>query len=171
MKLFVIYVGGKTPTSLIEVHDIHFAIGETIEDTYDQIRDQWWGTSKSLHLDAWGALTSVENYNVLLKSKPSANDINNLYFINLGGYDPNEFSELHKNIFVIAKSEDEAKHKAKATISNWTVPHKDNLYTVEDCVNVNKILLQKGLSIHLEYTNDPQPFQFTCKYVPIGLHQ
>jgi len=43
MNLFVIYVGGKTETSLIEVHDIHFALGEKIEDTYDQIRNQWWG--------------------------------------------------------------------------------------------------------------------------------
>ena len=28
IDLFVIYVGGKTKTSLIEVHDIHFALGE-----------------------------------------------------------------------------------------------------------------------------------------------
>lgn len=167
MNLFVIYVGGKTETSLIEVHDIHFALGEKIEDTYDQIRAQWWGTPQSLHLDAWGMLKSVENYNISLKPESMTDKKNKLFFINLGGYDHNEFTELHKNMFVIAENEGEAKLKAKATISHWTIPHKDNLYAIEDCVNVNDLLKKKGLSIHLEQTSQPTPFQFTCQYVPI----
>lgn len=168
MNLFVIYVGGKTETSLIEVHDIHFAVGEKIEDTYDQIRSQWWGTPQSLHLDAWGALKSVENYHLTLKKEPVEDKARKLFFVNLGGYDPSEFTELHKNMFVIAENEGDAKQKAKATIANWTVPHKDNLYAIDDCVNVNDLLMKKGLSIHLSYTDNPVPFEFTCKYVPIG---
>lgn len=168
MNLFVIYVGGKTATSLIEVHDIHFALGEKIEDTYDQIRNQWWGTPQSLHLDAWGILRSVENYNIVLKKDLLSDATNKLFFVNLGGYNPNEFTELHKNIFIIAENEHEAKNKAKATITHWQVPHKDNLYEVDDCINVSDLLLKKELSLHLEYTSNPAPFDFTCKYVPIG---
>lgn len=168
MNLFVIYVGGKTETSLIEVHDIHFALGEKIEDTYGQIRKQWWGTPKSLHLDAWGIIKSVDDYDVILKAEPIIDEANKLFFINLGGYDPHEFTELHKNIFVVAENESEAKIKAKATISHWDVPHKDNLYALDDCVNVNDLLIGKDLSIHLKYTGNPSPFSFTCKYVPIS---
>src|SRR5689334_19943143 len=136
MNLFVVYVGGKTETSLIEVHDIHFAVGEKIEDTYDQIKKQWWGTPKSLHLDAWGIVNTVDGYDVMLKADPIADQTHKLFFINLGGYDPREFTELHKNMFVVAKDENDAKLKAKSTISHWDVPHKDNLYAVDDCVNV-----------------------------------
>ncbi len=167
MNLFVIYVGGKTETSLIEVHDIHFALGDKIEDTYDQIRNQWWGTPKSLHLDAWGILKSVDQYNLILKSEPYSGD-DKLYFINLGGYDFSEFTELHKNMFVIAANESEAKIKAKTTIADWRVPHKDNLYDVDACVNVHELLKHKGLHIHLEHTMQPAQFEFVCKYVPIG---
>lgn len=168
MNLFVVYVGGKTATSLIEVHDIHFALGEKIEDTYDQIRGQWWGTKESLHLDAWGILKSVDNYNIVIKENLSTDEDNKLFFANLGGYDRHEFTELHKNIFVIAKHEDDAKVKAKAAIAHWDVPHKDNLCAIDNCINVNDLLSKKGLSISLEYTDDPVPFTFTCKYVPIA---
>jgi len=168
MNLFVVYVGGKTETSLIEVHDIHFALGEKIEDTYDQIRNQWWGTPKSLHLDAWGILKSVDHYNLVLKSEAIKNQTHKLYFINLGGYDSNDFTELHKNIFVIAEDEGKAKQQAKETITHWEVPHKDNLYEIDDCLNVSDLLSKKGLFVHLEQTNQPTAFTFTCKYVPIG---
>lgn len=168
LNLFIVYVGGKTETSLIEVHDIHFAVGEKIEATYEQLRQQWWGTPKSLHLDAWGAVKNVDGYEVLLKAEPNRDKTKQLYFINLGGYDPLEFTELHKNIFVVAENEGEAKIKAKATIAHWTVPHKDYLYALDSCVNVNALLLERGLSIHLEASNNPTPFSFTCKYVPIG---
>lgn len=167
--LFVVYVGGKTATSLIEVHDIHFGLGETIEDTYDQIRNQWWGTPESLHLDAWGILKSVDNYDLGVETKPTTDEINQVFFVNLGGYDPDSFTELHKNIFVVASNEEEAKLKAKATILHWNVPHKDNLYAIENCLNINDLLIKKGLFIHLKHTDAPSPFEFTCRYVPIGI--
>lgn len=169
MNLFVVYVGGKTETSLIEVHDIHFAIGDKIEDSYDQLRKQWWGTSQSLHLDAWGVVNSVEDYKVVLKHEPAVNQSKKLFFVNLGGYDLQQFTELHKNFFVIAENKADAKIKAKATVSHWEVPHTDGLYDVDDCVNVNELLEKQGLYIHLEHTDTPAPFNFICKYVPIGV--
>jgi len=51
MKLFAIYLGGKTETSLIEVHDVRFVIAEKMEDAYDTLRSEWWGVPESLHLD------------------------------------------------------------------------------------------------------------------------
>src|SRR5438876_862287 len=108
MNLYVVYVGGMTAASLIEVHDIHFAIAETLNDTFDQLKNQWWGTAASLHIDAYGILKSVESCHLELKTT-SSNSKLQLYFLNLGGYDNNQFTELHKNMFVIAESPEEAK--------------------------------------------------------------
>lgn len=60
------------------------------------------------------------------------------------------------------------KLKAKATISNWSVPHKNNFYAVDDFVNITDFLIKKGLTIHLKHTNVKTPFNFSCKYIPVG---
>ena len=43
MKLFVIYIGGTHEKSLIELHDMRFVVANTIEETYDALRQSWWG--------------------------------------------------------------------------------------------------------------------------------
>lgn len=167
MKLFAVYVGGRSPSSLIEIHDMHFAFGNHIEETYDQLKAQWWGIPESLHLDAWAPLECIDNYLISLKSEPSKY-LSKLFFIYLGGYDPNEFTELHKTIFLVAENEEAAKKAAKAKISHWHLPHTDGLYEMDTCVNVSELLHKKGLFIHLERTQESLPFTFTCQYVPIG---
>ena len=171
MQLFVVYVGGKMPTSLIELHDIHFAIGETIEETYDQLREQWWGVPQSLHLDAWGALRYVDGYAIELKKSPPPALNKKLYFVNLGGYDAEQFTELHRNLFVMADDPAEAKKLAlaKAAVSDWQVPHRDYLLEVENCVNLQTHLSAKGYHLHLTPSDQDIPFTFTCRYTPIGL--
>jgi hypothetical protein len=52
MKLFMFYVGGNCGNSNVELHDVRFAIGDAPEDCYDDLRRQWWGDPKSLHLDS-----------------------------------------------------------------------------------------------------------------------
>ena len=121
MKLFVIYIGGAHEKSFIELHDMRFIIAEKIEDTHNQIRESWWGIPEKLHIDAWGELRYADGYNIHLKSEPSENTENKLYFINLGGYDNNEFTELHKNVFIVAESESKAKVKALKQILHWDI--------------------------------------------------
>lgn len=167
MKLFAVYVGGETEGSLIELHDIRFVIADRIEDAYDDLKAQWWGKPESLHLDCWGALVSADGYNIHLKPEPSGNE-EKLYFINLGGYDPGEFTELHKNMFIVAPTEAKARLKAVKSVPVWNVPHKDYMYDVEKTFCLNDVVAQKSLYIHLEKTDHPVPFEFTCKYNPIG---
>jgi hypothetical protein len=168
MQLFVIYIGGKTPTALIELHDMCFVIAETIEDTYSQLKEKWWGTQESLHLDAWGALKQADGYNVILQDHPSSHLEEKLYFVNLGGYDSKEFTELHKNVFVVAENPSKAKVKALKQILDWESHHRDYQYEVEDCFAIEQVASGKKLFIHLEPAQDIIPFEFTCKYVPIG---
>ena len=167
MNLYVIYIGGRMEKSFIELHDMRFVIAEKIEDTYEELKSQWWGIPESLHLDCWGALKSADGHNIDLRKEPS-HDINHLYFVNLGGYNSQEFTEHHKNIFVIASNKKEAKGKALQQISDWESPHRDYLYEVETCLSINTISEKKGFYIHLEESKNPLSFDFICQYVPIG---
>ena len=169
MNLFVIYIGGKTEGSLIELHDLRFVVAESIKQCYEELRDSWWGTPESLHLDCWGILRSVDEFDITIKNSPSV-EPNKIYFANLGGYDPKQFTELHDNVFVVAKNAVEAKAKAlhKVKSKHWAVPHRDNLYEVEDVLCMTDLLAKKSYFTHLTLTEDPVPFEFTCKYVPIA---
>ena len=162
--LFMVMVGGHTPTSNLEVHDMRFVAGAKIEDTYETLQSEWWGDPDTLHLDVWSKITAVDDYAVTLKSEPYTGE-NKLFFINLGGYDPDYFDELHKNILVVAKSEAFAKHAAKESVKHWKVPHKDTSMEIEKIIPLAQIC---GLHIHLEKLDTPVPFTFEWGYTKIS---
>jgi hypothetical protein len=168
MKLFVVYIGGAHEKSLIELHDMRFVVGQNIADSYDQLRNGWWGVPDSLHIDAWGALEYADGYDIHLSQDIAANPKEKLYFINLGGYDQNQFTELHKNIFVVAKSESEAKIKGIKQILDWQSYHQDYQYEVENIIDLTNITLAKNLYIHLKPSKQQKEFKFICKYLPIA---
>tara|TARA_Y100000991_G_scaffold126268_1_gene95085 strand:+ start:247 stop:414 length:168 start_codon:yes stop_codon:yes gene_type:complete len=41
--LYLVVVGGKTPKANIEQHDVRWVVGSRIEDTFDQLRKDWFG--------------------------------------------------------------------------------------------------------------------------------
>ena len=41
--LYLVVVGGRSPKANIELHDVRWVIGSKIEDTYDQLRNDWFG--------------------------------------------------------------------------------------------------------------------------------
>lgn len=168
MKLFVIYIGGTHEKSLIELHDMRFVIANTIEETYDTLRQSWWGIPSSLHLDAWGALDYADGYNIQLSNRPPEGQSKKLYFVNLGGYNQKQFTELHRNVFVVASNEIEAKQKAVQQITEWESPHRDYLHQVDSILNLNEILAKKNCYLHLKEDSHIKPFEFTCRYTPIG---
>ena len=148
MKLFVIYIGGSHEKAFIELHDMRFVVADCIEDTYDYLRKSWWGTPESLHLDAWGELKHADDYDIHITNEPSTDMVNKLFFINLGGYDNNEFTELHKNIFIVAKNEIEAKTKSLNQIQKWHMKHRDYQFDVEKVINVSNIVGANNAYIH-----------------------
>ena len=70
MNIFAIYIGGDAKNSHIELHDMRFVVAERIEDTYQTLRDEWWGIPRSLHLDAWSAITQADGYKISLRDTP-----------------------------------------------------------------------------------------------------
>lgn len=168
MKLFIVYVGGETEQSNVELHDVRFCIGNTIEDCYEDLRAQWWGTAESLHLDCWGVLDYADGYKVSLMKEAPPEEDHKLYFVNLGGYTDEEFTELHKNMFVVAPSDSKAKVKALKTVQEWQSPHRDYQYEIEKAVCLNDTVKSYGYHIGLNVSEEETPFEFTCRYVPIA---
>ena len=132
--LYIIYVGGKLNNCNIEVHDIIFAIGKKIEDTYEQIKRAWCGKKESLHIDSYTKLEFVDGYKIiikeLVKKKSELIKEKNLYlwFIYLGGYEHNRLEEYHNILFVIADSKINAKKKAiNKNKKNLNMIHIDNI--------------------------------------------
>jgi hypothetical protein len=166
MNLFMVYVGGKHKQSLIELHDIRFVAAKSIEEAFGELQNSWWGVPSSLHLDCWGILKNVDGYDVYLRDYPPQT-AHKLYFINLGGYNPLEFTELHKNICVVAENVKDAASKAKQQILNWQSPHKDYVYSIDDIIDIQKIIADEMLHIHLDFSNNAPSFEFICSYTPI----
>lgn len=167
MKIFMIYIGGKTTSSLIELHDVRFVLANSIEETEESLKASWWGTPGSLHMDCWGVLESADGHNLHLKPEPYTGE-DKLFFVNLGGYDPEDFTELHKNVLVAAPTESKAKVKALKMILDWKSHHKDNMFEVENIFCVNEAASEKGLYLHLEKTDTPKPFSFKYGYMPLA---
>jgi hypothetical protein len=159
MKLFAFYVGGETETSNTELHDMRFAVGERMEDCYESLRNQWWGTPTSLHIDCWAELTHSDGYSFSLKKEPFIGP-DKLFFANLGGYDPTQFTELHSNVFVVASDKKAAIKRALASVSHWIKPHRDSLFEVEHIIGLAEVTEPQGLHIHISLSPSSPPLSF-----------
>lgn len=168
MKLFMFYVGGDCGNSNTELHDVRFSVGERAEDCRDDLRRQWWGEPKSLHLDCWGEVEQADGYDISLTTVPSTDAFEKLFFVNMGGYDPLEFSELHKNVLLVAPDARAATRKALSQIRSWTLPHKDSVLEVEKAIDVSTMMDQYGCFLTLTKATEVKRFRFECAYIPIG---
>jgi len=155
--LFLVVVGGRSPKANIELHDVRWVIGSKIEDTFDQLRNDWFGADNGLHIDSYKKIDSIDGYKINLINKESREPQNKiskkgrisnkkLWFVNIGGYDPNSMQEKHEFGLVVASSFSEAKNKAK---SNWLIDckkkHKDDIYVVEDFTDVDDCEVIKNI--------------------------
>lgn len=76
--------------------------------------------------------------------------------------------ELHKNIFVVAANEHEAKQKSVQQISEWESPHRDYLHQVDTVFDLSTLFTNQHNYLHLIETKVESPFEFICLYTPIG---
>ena len=170
-NLFVMQIGGEREGCHTESHDIRFAISETIEGTYDDLRANWTGKANTLHLDCWGPLKWVDGYRVEIKNVPFEWP-EKLFFVELGGYKDGIFGEQHANVFIVSNSERDARGKAKNNHmpSDWIhlTGHLDFIFDVDGVIDVASAVNRDGKYIHLIKDANCQPFTFKCKYTPIG---
>ena len=92
MNLYLVVLGGRTRGAHVEMHDLRWVVGETIEATVPQLKSQWIGNPRGLHVDSYMRIRFVDGYRITMASagKVKANEANKLWFINLGGYKAGE---------------------------------------------------------------------------------
>jgi hypothetical protein len=155
--LYLVVLGGRVKKANIELHDVRWVVGSKIEDTYDTLRKDWFGSPKGLHIDSYKKIKYLDGYRINLRNVENLKINNNkfsnksktkkkLWFVNIGGYDPSSMQEKHEFGLVIAKNKLEAKNIAK---SKWLIgfkkKHKDDIASLEtliscdDCELIKKI--------------------------------
>ena len=155
--LFLIVIGGRAPKANIELHDVRWVVASKIEDTFESLRKNWFGSIEGLHIDSYKKIKSIDGYRISLKNiekdkikyKFLHKDIKNekkLWFVNLGGYERNSMQERHEFGLVVAKNSKEAKRIAKSKwLLGYRKTHKDNLSfldmvsDVDDCEVIQNI--------------------------------
>lgn len=138
--LYVVMLGGRHPGAKIEVHDVVFAVADSLEASYPQLREDWFGSQKGLHIDSWLEVDGVDGYRVAFSDQRPAPGEPRLFFINLGGYEPGQFGEAHHYLLVVARDSAQAKELGKRRMPrDWGKPHTDALLDVDDCIPVDQI--------------------------------
>jgi len=155
--LYLVVLGGRAKKANIELHDVRWVVGSKIEDTYDTLRRDWFGSPNGLHIDSYKKIKYIDGYKINLKNfekdKIEKKQLvkknktkTHLWFVNIGGYSPTSMQEKHEFGLVTASTKLEAKNIAK---SKWLIgykkKHKDDIYSLEmlfscvDCELINKI--------------------------------
>ena len=125
-NLYMIGIGGDAHNSNIEVHDLRFIIANSIEDTYDALRRDWYGVKGSLHIDSYKILTEIDGYSIEVGNE----DLKDLYLIHFGGVKKGTFGEYHKMSFILASSKQEARIAGSMMI--YGIENIDHIDTIRN---------------------------------------
>ncbi|TMP88974.1 DUF1543 domain-containing protein [Pseudoalteromonas ruthenica] len=147
MQLFMVYLGGRVRGCHIEMHDVRFVVGESIDDTYSKLKAQWVGDKDKVHMDSYMAVNDIDGYHIAIADTPQ-NRPERLYFVNLGAYEADKMAEQHAFTLTVAHSAEQAKQQVKKRyLTHMSHQHKDDLHEVDDCFALD--LLDNQYHIHL----------------------
>ena len=149
LNLFMMLVGCKPEGRHTEQHDVFFGIAENMTSLVLQLELFWPEANGKMHIDAWREVTIVNNYKIEVISRQAADSYSaRLFFLNLGGYKPEEFEEYHYKLLVACNNKGEAVQSAKQTAFykhtgfEGAVSHIDDRYgvDVDDVYEIEDIL-------------------------------
>ncbi len=97
-----------------------------------------------MHIDAWAQINGLEfegrSYALQFTDAQPQQSDEKLWLINLGGYDPREFGELHRYVLVVAQNAMVAKQRGKAYFArHWQKQHTDRVLDVDDCIAIDQV--------------------------------
>jgi hypothetical protein len=120
LKLFMVILGAVPPGRHTEQHDVFFGIGPDLASLKNDMQEFWSGVK--IHIDSWREISIVNGYklNITERTKESQETFSpeevKLFFINLGGYKPEDMEEYHYKVISATKDKSAAIAEAKATI-------------------------------------------------------
>jgi hypothetical protein len=155
MKLFMLVLGCRPAGRNTEQHDVFFGIGNTLQDLLPSIK-KFWKDGGTIHIDSWREVTHVDNFRIEI-SPEVTRQTENLYFINLGGYKPNDPEEYHYKVLAVSETLAGATKTAKSTafFKHCSAPgapsHIDDKFgiDVDDVAKVADILPSEFSNYHL----------------------
>jgi len=165
-KLFAVLLGGRAERCNTELHDIVFAVGNSLEDTYPQLIKQWFGLPHRLHVDSFIEVKFVDGYEVIInQTSPEPND-KKLFLVNYGGYKPGYFGEIHDVKFYVADSKEDVAVRAKQELgSKYIQPHIDDNLAVDDILAVENL---SDYYVHLLPTQQKPEIKIETRYIKLA---
>ena len=113
----MILLGCTPPGRHTEQHDMFFAIGSSLSETVPGILNFWPEADGKIHIDAWREVNTVDGYAVTITPRSETiEQSKKLFFINLGGYQPNKFEEQHYIVLSVQNDFASASKNAKETL-------------------------------------------------------
>lgn len=179
LKLFMFLLGCKPEGRNTEQHDLFFGIGKTLTDVKQDILSFWKEANGKIHIDGWREVNTVDGFEIrILPKEAASSQREKLFFINLGGYKPNEFEEFHYKMLTVAEDKGKAIHKAKQTAFykhtgfEGAVSHIDDKYgiDVDDIYEIEDILplhLKEKYSIRLTGTSNAKEDELHLGYLKL----
>ena len=64
--LYLVVLGGGAKKAKIELHDFRRVVGSKIEDTFDNLRKDWFGSPEGLHIDRYKRIKYLDGYMINL---------------------------------------------------------------------------------------------------------
>lgn len=139
LKLFSVVLGGRADGCHVELHDVVFVVGQSLEETYPDLISNWFGNKKRLHIDSSIELKYIDGHEVVISDKTPQTD-KKIFFVNFGGYRPNHFGEIHETGFYVASSKSEVLTRAKKDLCLFHLEsHCDDNLLLDDVISINKI--------------------------------
>lgn len=184
VKLFMVLIGCKPIGRHTEQHDIFFGIGVSLQSLVPEINKFWPEAANQWHIDAWREVNSVHGFSIHIEERShlakahQTDEVNHLFFINLGGYKEHEFEEFHFKFLCVANNLEQAKVSAKkigfykSTGFKGATSHIDDRYgiDIDDAFQIEDLLsdhdkknYQVKISADLNLTND----KIHLGYLPI----
>ena len=66
--LFLVVLGGRAHKANVELHDVRWVVGPKIEDTFNVLRKNWFGSIDGLHIDSFKKIEHLDCYKINLKN-------------------------------------------------------------------------------------------------------
>ncbi|WP_392351744.1 DUF1543 domain-containing protein [Parasynechococcus sp.] len=142
MKLFLVVLGGRLPGCHLECHDVRWVAAENLASAIPELKRQWIGPQKGLHLDSYCQVNVIDGHQIKVRSGPMTTPSKPmLWFVNLGAYHADELAERHQFGLVVANNRQAAAMAAKR---RWLVGldqvHTDDLFSMDSHQGVDACL-------------------------------